>query len=102
LFIAVRGRNRNTYTTLFRSYGELTVQWSTRTLMTDVAPAAAAAGNYVFFFAKHPDGRIFYNRAKLGQASEGWIEVGGGGRTNATLAAAAVGIYMFISARGLA
>jgi len=82
-------------------YGQLTVQWTTRTLMTDVAPAAAAAGNYVFFFAKHPDGRIFYNRAKLGQGLEGWIEVGGGGRTNASPSAAAIGTYMFIAVRGL-
>jgi hypothetical protein len=82
-------------------YGWLTLQWTIGALNTDVAPAAAAAGDYVFFFAKHPDGRIFYNRAKLGQASEGWVEVGGGGRTDASPAAAAVGAYMFMAVKGL-
>ena len=69
--------------------------------MTDVAPAVAAAGDYVFFFAKSSDGRILYNRSKLGQGGEGWVEVGGGGRTNASPAAAAVGTYMFVAVRGL-
>src|SRR5438552_18949199 len=77
------------------------VRLSYATLLTDVAPAAAAAGDYVFFFAKSIDGRIFYNRAKLGQGLEGWVEVGGGGRTNASPAAAAVGTYLFMAVRGL-
>src|SRR5438105_11756460 len=51
------------------SNSKYSVTWSVHTTvgvpMTDVAPAVAAAGDYVFFFAKNSDGRILYNRSKL-------------------------------------
>ena len=101
MYIAIRGPDGNIYINQTGDLGQSFTGWGSANFSTDVAPTAAAAGNYVFFFAKHPDGRIFYNRAKLGQSLEGWIEVGGDGRTNATPEAAAVGTYMYIAVRGL-
>jgi hypothetical protein len=70
-------------------------------IQTNVAPAATTVGSYVFFFATSTDERIYYNRARLGQASEGWFEVGGNGRTKDPPSAAAVGTYIFIVIKGL-
>jgi hypothetical protein len=58
------------------------------------------AGNYVYQFAVAVDGRVLYNRWKLGGAAEGWREMGGGkGLTDAAPAAAAVGDYIFVSVK---
>ncbi|HKF55497.1 MAG TPA: hypothetical protein VKJ45_08645, partial [Blastocatellia bacterium] len=45
--------------------------------------------------------RIFFSRAVLGQGGAGWVEVDGGGRTDAAPAAAAVGTHVFVAVRGL-
>ena len=45
--------------------------------------------------------RIFTNRCVLGQNFQGWVEVEGGGRTDAAPAAAALGTYMFVAVKGL-
>jgi hypothetical protein len=68
---------------------------------TDVAPAVAGVGNNVYFFAKSLDGRIFYNRAVLGQGGVGWTEMEGGGRTDAAPAAGAIGTHVFVAVKGL-
>src|SRR5207253_473401 len=68
---------------------------------TDVAPSVAGVGNSVYFFAKRLDGRIFYNRAQLGQAGVGWTEMEGDGRTDAAPAAGAVGSHVFVAVKGL-
>jgi hypothetical protein len=65
-----------------------------------VGPAVAGVGDNVYFFTTTPDGRILYNRARLGQAGLGWQEVEGGGRTNAAPAAAAVGTHIFLAVSG--
>jgi hypothetical protein len=70
-------------------------------LLTDVAPAVAGVGNNVYFFAKSLDGRIFYDRAVLGQGGVGWSEVEGNGRTDAAPAAAGVGNHVFVAVKGL-
>jgi hypothetical protein len=44
-----------------------TVRLSYAPPQTDVAPATAAVGNYVFFFAKSLDARVLFERAQLGQ-----------------------------------
>ena len=69
--------------------------------MTDVAPAVAGVGNNVFFVARRLDGRVYYNRAVLGQAGVGWNEVDGGGRTDTAPAAGAVGTHVFVAVKGL-
>jgi len=58
-------------------------------------------GDNVYVFAKSLDGRIFYNRAQLGQGFLGWAEVDGGGRTDAAPAAGAVGTHVFVAIKGL-
>jgi len=69
--------------------------------MTDVAPAVAGVGNNVYFFAKTLDGRIYYNRAVLGQAGVGWTEIDGDGRTHAPPSAGAVANHVFVAVKGL-
>ena len=68
---------------------------------TDVAPSVAGVGGSVYFFARRVDGRIFYNRAIVGQAGAGWIEMEGGGRTNSPPAVGAIGSHVFAAIRGL-
>jgi hypothetical protein len=67
---------------------------------TDVGPAVAGVGNSVYFVARRTDGRIFYNRAVLGQAGVGWVEMEGNGYTNAAPAAAAIGSHVFVAVKG--
>lgn len=76
-------------------------QWFPMNFATDVAPAVASVEDYLLFFAKSLDGRIFFQRAKLGQGGEGWVEVAGDGRTDDAPAAAAVGSHLFVTVRGL-
>jgi hypothetical protein len=61
----------------------------------------AGVGNNVYFFAKSVDGRIFDNRAVLGQGGVGWAEMEGGGRTDAVPGAGAVGTHVFVAVKGL-
>src|SRR5260221_2562127 len=68
---------------------------------TDAAPAVAGAGASVLFLAKDLDGRVLVNRAVLGQAGQGWVEVAGDGRTDSAPAAAAVGTHVFVAIKGL-
>jgi hypothetical protein len=81
--------------------GKLT--WGLTSMETDVAPAVATVPDGVVFFAKSLDGRIYSNRVVLGQAGQGWVEVEGGGRTDAAPAAAAAGNapYMFVAVKDL-
>jgi hypothetical protein len=69
--------------------------------ITDVSPAIAGVGDTAYFFAKRLDGRVFNNRAVLGQGGQGWIEVEGDGRISFAPAAGAVGTHVFVAARGL-
>jgi hypothetical protein len=69
--------------------------------LTDAAPAVAGVGNSAYFFARRTDGRIFNNRAVLGQAGVGWAEIEGGGFTDAPPSAAAVGGHVFVGVKGL-
>jgi hypothetical protein len=66
---------------------------------TDAAMAVAGVGNSVYFFARGLDGRIYYNRAVLGEAGQGWLEMDGDGRTAAAPAAGAVGTHVFVAVR---
>ncbi len=69
--------------------------------ITDDAPGAAGVSNTVYFLAKRSDGRIYYNRAVLGQAGVGWTEMEGDGRTDAPPAGGAVGTHLFVAIKGL-
>jgi hypothetical protein len=69
-------------------------------VLTDVSPAVTGVGDNVYFFAKSLDGRIFFNRAKLGQGGVGWVEVEGNGRTDTAPAAGAVGNHVFVAIKG--
>jgi len=68
---------------------------------TDTAPSIAGVGNSIYFFGKRIDGRIFYNRALLGQAGQGWMEMEGNGKTDVSPAAAAVGTHVFVAIKGM-
>jgi hypothetical protein len=72
-------------------------------LQTNVAPAIATTPDGVIVFATRTDGRIFSNRIVLGQAGQGWVEVGGNGATNAAPAATLVrnNPYIFTLVKGL-
>lgn len=82
-------------------YGWLTLRWSASAPVTDVASGVAGVGDNVYFFAKSLDGRVFYNRAKLGEGGVGWAEVEGNGRISSAPAAAGVGTHVFLVAQGL-
>lgn len=69
--------------------------------MTNAAPCIAGVGKSVYFFGKRIDGRIFYNRALLGQAGQGWVEMEGNGHTDVSPAAAAIGTHVFVAIKGL-
>jgi len=68
---------------------------------SDTAPAVTGVGQSVYFVARRSDGRVFYNRAVLGQAGVGWREMEGNGLTDASPAAAAVGTHVFVAVKGL-
>ena len=67
---------------------------------SDVAPAVAGVGNNVYFFAKGLDGRLFYNRAELGQGGLGWAEMEGNGEFSSAPSRGS-GNPCFVAARGL-
>ena len=101
MFVAARGLDGNLWLNQADLGGHFNNFWSPMGFSTDVAPAVAAVGNNVYFFAKSLDGRVFYNRAVLGQAGLGWTEVDGNGRISSAPAAAGVGTHVFVAARGL-
>jgi hypothetical protein len=72
-------------------------------LATNVAPAVATTPDGVIIFATRQDGRMFSNRIVLGQAAQGWVEVGGNGTTDAAPAPALdrATPYVFTLARGI-
>src|SRR5207248_2394301 len=99
-FVVVKGGDGNLYLNQ-ADLGQPFGQWFPMGFQTDAAPGVAGVGDNVYFFAKHLDGRIFYNRAQLGQGGVGWAEVEGGGRTDAAPAAGAVGTHVFVVVKGL-
>jgi hypothetical protein len=102
IFVGTKGLDGNIWLNQGSGLGTTPfVGWQPIGFHSDVAPAAVGAGDNIFFFAKHPDGRIFFNRAKLGQAFQGWAEVSGGGQTDAAPTAGAVGTYIFVGIKGL-
>jgi hypothetical protein len=102
VFVGVKGLDGNMYINqgdLGRPY----VGWGYFGIQTNVAPAVATTPDGVLFFATRTDGHIFSNRVVLGQAAQGWNEVGGGGVTDAAPAAALCGNnpYIFAAVKGL-
>jgi hypothetical protein len=79
------------------------VGWQRTDFQTNVAPAVASFANGVVFYAKDLQGRIFSNRVVLGAAGDGWRELEGNGRTDASPAAAVTGSaeYHFVAIKGL-
>ena len=67
---------------------------------TDATPAVAGVGPDVYFVAKRNDGRLFYNRAALGAAGDGYKEMEGNGLSLSAPSAAAVGTHLFVGIRG--
>jgi TIR domain-containing protein len=68
-------------------------------LRTNQAPAIAGVGSDMYIFATAVDGRIFYDRATLGQGGQGWVEVDGGGRASSGPSAGAVGDHVYVGVR---
>ncbi len=73
------------------------------TPMTRVGQTMVTVGDYTYWFVVDLAGRILYSRWKLGSAYQGWREVGGDGRTDATPAASVIqrANYIFLSIKGL-
>jgi hypothetical protein len=68
------------------------------TLTTDVAPAVAALGRRIYFFAKSMDDRVWVASAASGQPVGAWAEVPGGFSTNLAPAAASLGNRLYVFA----
>ena len=101
-FVAVKGYDQNVYINQ-GGLGGPYVGWQTdATIKTNVAPAVARSPDGVIFFATDTTGRIFQNRVVLGQAGQGWRELEGSGRTDASPAAAICGNapYVFVAVKG--
>jgi hypothetical protein len=103
LFAAVKGLDGNVYLNQ-GTLGGAFVGWRQVGFQTDAALGAASAGDTTVLVAKAADGRIFYTFWNLGQSGSGWIEMPGGGSTDAAPAAALVGAdndYLFAAVKGL-
>lgn len=103
VFTAIKGLNGYVYVNQGGLGGQYVGWQSDYAFETKVAPAVATTPDGVLFFAIDLQGRILFNRAVLGQAGQGWVEVGGNGRTDASPAAALVGNtpYIFAAVKGL-
>ena len=101
VFVAIKGLDGYVYINQADLRRPFNDQWSQAPLVTDVAPAVAGVGHYVYFFAKTLDGRIVYDWAVLGQGGHGWREMEGTGRSNAAPAAGAVRDHVFVAIKGL-
>jgi hypothetical protein len=107
VFVLATGSNGLVYldqaTLLTGNSGFAYVGWQSLGIATAVAPAAASSGNRTAAVVISPDGRIMYDWWDLGGGGHGFLEVPGGGRTNAAAAVALVanGTYMFIVVKGL-
>ena len=97
--MAIKGLNNQIYYN--QGEGGKFGQWFPMNFETNVAPALVSVDQYIYFFGTRVDGRIFYNRARLGQAFEGWKEVDGNGLTNSVVAVGSVGNHIFITIKGL-
>jgi hypothetical protein len=69
--------------------------------LTDVGLGSCSVENVVFCVAKDPDERICVNQADYRHAFSGWIELQGGGQTDAPPAATAVETNIFVFIKGL-
>lgn len=104
VYAAIRGNDDKVYVTvgtLDRKYGG----WQPISgLTTYVAPVLASTHDGVLLLATDTEGRIMANRFVVGQAAQGWKEVGGNGRTDVSPAAAVTGNnknYMFMAIKGI-
>lgn len=80
------------------------VGWVSLGLQTNFAAAVASSGSTTSVVATSPDGRILYDWWGLGEGGHGWVELPGGGRTDAAPAAALVGSdhrSLFVVVKGL-
>jgi hypothetical protein len=100
VYVAIKGLDRDIHLNQ-ADFGKVFGQWFPMKFITVASPAITGVGNSVYFFAQRPDQRIFYNRAVLGQAGQGWSEVEGEGRTDAAPSAGAVATHVFIGIKGL-
>lgn len=105
MFIAVKGLDGYIYLNQGNSSGPF-VGWQTSyDFQTDVAPALASLASptlkRTYLFAKHPDGRIFYNWWDLGSGGNGWREVDGFGRTDAAPSATGFNDRVVVTIKGL-
>jgi hypothetical protein len=55
----------------------------------------------MYMFATARDGRIFYDRAPLGQGGQGWREVEGRGQASSAPSAGAVNDHVYVGVRGM-
>lgn len=95
IFVAIKGTDGKVWLNQ-ADVGQSFGYWFPSPMETKFAPAVAGVGDNVYIFAVSSDGRIMYDRAKLGQAGVGWREMEGNGRTNAPVAAGAVGTHLFV------
>jgi hypothetical protein len=102
LFVVVKGLDGQLYLNQ-GNLGKPFVGWQPMGFTTNGAPGATSSRDTSVVVATSTDGRIFYNWWHLGGAGQ-WRELEGGGRTDATPAAALVGVdnnYLFVVIKGL-
>ena len=84
--------------------GAQMVGWQLVNFQTKLAPGAAGSGNISVVVAVGLDGRIFYSWWELGKAGSPFVELDGGGRTDAAPTASLVGKnhnFLFVVIKGL-
>jgi hypothetical protein len=69
--------------------------------LTNSGLGAASLNNTAFVYARDLDDRVIGNQATFSQAFSGWIELQGGGQTDAAPAATAVNSSVFVFIKGL-
>ncbi len=99
LFVIIRGQDGYLYLnqgTVNKSF----VGWKRMDFQSDVAPSATASGKTTVLVARDKRGRLFYSSWELGQGASAWQEIVGDVPTVSTPAAALVGGYLFVVAKG--
>jgi hypothetical protein len=103
LFTVIKGLDNNLYINQGGLGGQMT-GWQSINFQTPFAPCAACSDNISVVVAVSADQRIFYSWWKLGEAGSPFIELTGGGRTDAAPTASLVGKdhnYLFVVVKGL-
>ncbi|WP_157650138.1 hypothetical protein [Burkholderia ubonensis] len=99
LFVVIKGIDGK----LYLNQGQVSkpfVGWRQVGFQSDFAPAVSSSGNTTVIVARDKGGRVFYSYWELGQSGGPWIEIASNVPTTSNLAAALIGSYLFVMAKG--